>query len=495
MKAVDLCVFLTSYTMVVAFAAIAELFRSRRASSLVSVIVAVVAITVTTVVGFYLEPGDNYLGILWSFVGERDFSAAASLGLGAAAALVWLARLTDKPRFVRDDIRYTSTRRMIGQVILATSIMGVVLCAQAFIWKELRGYQRDQAVRVHAPGFVIDKIADLDFLPLRLATSDDGRVYVSYDYFETWGTMGGAIVELSRNDATDKFDKKIVADSTLLMRSYGLAARDGELFVSRTGICSRANHGRISYQTAGAVTQLRDVDGDGYFEFAHDIASDIPGARGPDTMQQNNGIAFALDGSLFVTTASSANRVLEDHPWAGAVLRISPDFTKTEVFAKGFRNPWGIVIGPDGELFVTDNDIDENPGDELNHVVFGAHYGHPYVVPNEPSVESEGFGDPILVGDMESNYLGIAYSNSPALPEEYRNCLYLTNFMQDTILRLKLTRTGDTYEVTSIDNFATVDSPVDIAITPSGEFFVLSRKTRNVYRIRPRDVVTRGTDG
>ena len=105
MKAVDLCVFLTSYTLVVAFAAVGELLRSRRASSLISVIVALVAITVTTAVGFYLEPGDNYLGILWAFVGERDFSAAASLGLGVAAALVWLTRLADKSGVARDDIR------------------------------------------------------------------------------------------------------------------------------------------------------------------------------------------------------------------------------------------------------------------------------------------------------------------------------------------------------------------------------------------------------
>lgn len=279
------------------------------------------------------------------------------------------------------------------------------------------------------------------------------------------------------------------------MRSYGLAARNGALFVSRTGLCSQASHGRISYALAGAVTRLRDVDGDGYFEFAHDILTGLPGARGPETMHQNNGISFATDGSLFVTTGSVADRRLDDHPWAGAVLRLSPDFKQTEIFAKGFRNPFGTVIGPDNELFVTDNDVDANPGDELNHVVRGAHYGHPYVIPNEASVESDGFRDPIFLSELESNLLGMAYATSQSLPEEYRNCLYVADFLQNAILRMTLTRSGDTYTVTDVDTFATISSPVDIAVTSAGEFFVISRRTQNVYRIRPRNAAAEGYHG
>ena len=95
------------------------------------------------------------------------------------------------------------------------------------------------------------------------------------------------------------------------------------------------------------MTQLRDIDGDGYFEFAHDIVTGLPGSRGPETMHQNNGIAFAEDGSLFIACASSGDRTLDEHPWGGTVLRVSPDFATTEVFARGFRNPFGIAFGPD----------------------------------------------------------------------------------------------------------------------------------------------------
>jgi glucose/arabinose dehydrogenase len=491
MKPLDLCVFLTGYTLTVGFAAVADLLRRRRAAALLNVIVALIAIAVTTVVGFYVEPGTSYVQLLMGLIRERDFSAAASIALGVAAGLTWVARLTDPV-----DTDGNTPRRGIAHtltpMILALSIVGVVLSAQAFIWKSILGLQRDPIARVHVPGFVIEKIADLDFLPIRIAADEGGNVYVSYDYFESWGTIGGAIVQLSRETGTGDYRKKIVADSTLLMRSYGLAARDGSLFVSRTGICSSAMQGNISYQSTGAVTQLRDLDGDGYFEYAHDLLAELPGARGPDTMQQNNAIAFAPDGSLFIANACAANRAMDDHPWAGTVLRISPDFTRTEVFAKGFRNPFGMLIGPDDELFVTDNDIDENPGDELNHVIQGNHYGHPFVVPNEPGVAASGFCEPIHVGELESNYLGMAYVTSNELPEAYRNCIYLADYMQNRIWRLRLARAGETYRVAAIEPFASLSTPVDVAAGPQGDLFVISRRTQNVYRIAYRQAAAGG---
>jgi glucose/arabinose dehydrogenase len=275
-----------------------------------------------------------------------------------------------------------------------------------------------------------------------------------------------------------------VIETPFLARTYGLAVRGEDLFVSRSGFFPRTSMGKVTYESTGAITQLKDLDGDGYFEYANDVVTGLPGVRAPDTMQQNNGITFAPDGSLFITSAGAADRTLDEHPWGGTILRVSPDFSQTEVFARGFRNPWEIALGPDNELFVTDSDVDSNPGDEINHVIRGAHYGHPFVVPNEAGVEPIGFREPILVGERETVFLGIAYATSPSLPEEYRNCMYVTDFRRDRILRLTLERSGDTFKVTGVHPFASVRSPVDIAVTPAGEFFVISRRSQEVYRIR-----------
>ncbi len=487
MKAEDLCVFLTSYTITVAFAAIAELLRRRQQTSLIAVVVALSALCGTTVVGFYLQPGMSYLSLLWRFVEQRDASFLVSLFMGLSAALVWIVPWSfTSATEASGDGQGSLAWRLVRQLLLAASIMGVVACGQIFIWKTLWNISRDPPSRVYAHEFVIEKIADVDYPPVRIATGEDGSVYVSYDYFESWGDIGAAIIRLFPDKQTGKFDKRIVADSTLLMRTYGLAVKDGDLYVSRSGILPRASKGKVSYESSGAVTQLKDLDQDGYFEYAHDVISGLPGARGPDTMQQNNAIVFAPDGSLFVASGCCANRDLDEHPWGGVVLRANPDFQHTEIFARGFRNPFGMTLGPDNELFLTDNDVDENPGDELNHVVQGAHYGHPYVVPHEEHVTSPGFRDPIFVGELESNLLGLAYANSPSLPDEYRNCLYVTDFMQNAVWRMTLERDGETYRVTGSYPFAKLSTPVDIAVAADGEFFVLSRRPQSVYRIRLR---------
>jgi glucose/arabinose dehydrogenase len=494
MSTIDLVIFLTSYLLVVAFVALAEWLRSRRLTALVLVVVALAVLSTTTVVGSWPKPEGGYLGLLWFLVQERDFSAVVALGLGGASALAWLAWLNGRLDFSPDDRRNRLIRQTISYSLFVVSVLGVALAAYAFIWKDLRGIQLDPLVRVHEPGFVVEKIADLENPPIRVAVGDGQKVYVCYDYFGDAGTMGGGIVELAADPATGKYSQRVAADSPLLMRCYGLAVRDGELFVSRSGICARASEGRIRYDEAGAVTRLSDMDGDGYFEFADDVVTGLPGARGPVTMHQNNGLCVGSDGALFVTVASAADRSIADHPWEGTILRVSPDLASTRVFAEGFRNPFGVTVGPDGELFATDNDVDANPGDELNHIVEGSHYGHPYVVPGEVA-DAGGFRDPVLVGEHEMNFLGLAYATATALPDNCRDCLYVADFMQNAVWRMRLEKSGSSYRVVSVDRFVTISSPIDIAVSPAGEFFVVSRVTRNVYRIRPRQAGTGGSHG
>lgn len=483
MKTEDLCLFLTGYAFTVAGAVITELVYRRRAVSAVNSMLALAAVLSTGVIGSFLNTDTSYPQQLWLLVQRRDFSAALAVGMGVAAGLVWVARSVEQFDAEGSDGKPGIARALFVAALLMGSMAGVLIAGHAFVWKGLSGYTRDAMTKSHAPEFIVQKVADLEYFPIRIASGDDGKVYVSYDYFEEWGDMGGGVVQLSPDPAHGMFVKRVVADSPLLLRSYGLAVRDDALYVSRSGISGRAQSGTVTYEATGAVTQLKDLDNDGYFEFADDIVTGLPGTRGPDTMQQNNGIAFAPDGSLFVTNAFATNRSLDEHRWGGALLRVRPDFSQIEVFAEGFRNPFGIAIGPDGAVFVTDNDIDENPGDELNHVVRDAHYGHPYVVPNERTDASD-FRAPILLGEIESNYLGLVYATSPSLPEKYRNCMYVTDMMEDKIMRLNLERSGDTYRVTGVHPFVSVSSPIDITVAPSGEFFVLSRDEKQVFRIR-----------
>lgn len=44
---------------------------------------------------------------------------------------------------------------------------------------------------------------------------------------------------------------------------------------------------------------------------------------------------------------------------SGTILRMNPDGSGLEVYAWGLRNPYGVLWGPDGQLYVTDNAYDE----------------------------------------------------------------------------------------------------------------------------------------
>jgi glucose/arabinose dehydrogenase len=237
----------------------------------------------------------------------------------------------------------------------------------------------------------------------------------------------------------------------------------------------------------GAVTQLKDLNHDGFFDYYNDILTGMPGARGPHMQHLNYGIVFGPDGSLYVTNGV-ASMGLDEHPWGGALLKLSPDFKTTEVFATGFRNAFGIAVDKHGEVFLTDNDVEENPGDELNHVIAGEHYGHPFYYPNHPGRDPVGFRDQILLAEGNpSNYVGMAYTDSPMLPEEFRDSLYIANLSGNEIVRVKVEPAGETYEVVELEPFASIPTPVDIAIAEDGTMYVASRYSQKIFRIRLRD--------
>jgi len=63
-------------------------------------------------------------------------------------------------------------------------------------------------------------------------------------------------------------------------------------------------------------------------------------------------------------------------PYRGCVLKITPSGKMAPV-SFGLRQPNGLVISPDGDMFVTDNQGDWVGTSPLHHVTPGAFHGHP----------------------------------------------------------------------------------------------------------------------
>jgi len=211
----------------------------------------------------------------------------------------------------------------------------------------------------------------------------------------------------------DGYEISVFADSVDNARSMGLSP-SGVLFVGT--------------RTAGKVHALRDRDGDGVADERFLLAEDL---------QMPNGVAFK-DGSLFVAEVSRILRfddienrlenppepvvISEDFPtdrhhgWKyiafgpddklyvpvgapcnvcdrgdpyAAIMRMNPDGSDLEVFARGVRNTVGFTWHPEtADLWFTDNGRD-NLGDdippcELNHApVAGMDFGFPHIHGND----------------------------------------------------------------------------------------------------------------
>ena len=129
-------------------------------------------------------------------------------------------------------------------------------------------------------------------------------------------------------------------------------------------------------------------------------------------------IAFARDGSIYMTTgATSTNAAQDPNSDYGKILRLKDDGSipadnpfaakaghKPEVFSMGHRDQLGLAIHPEtGAVFSNENG--PNGGDELNLILPGRNYGWPLVsygrgydgAPMPHASASEKFEEPVVI--------------------------------------------------------------------------------------------------
>ena len=137
--------------------------------------------------------------------------------------------------------------------------------------------------------------------------------------------------------------------------------------------------------TAGRdqITKLVDLNNDGEADYYENVNNE-PGltlqrhefVMGLDTDREGN-FYFGRSGH-YVASKTGANCV---------VYKMSPDGKKLEVFARGFREPNGICVGPDGLVTVSDNEGNGIPQSPIYRVKEGYFYGY---TPNPYGSAKEG---------------------------------------------------------------------------------------------------------
>jgi glucose/arabinose dehydrogenase len=151
-----------------------------------------------------------------------------------------------------------------------------------------------------------------------------------------------------------------------------------------------AFYSRQDDETRQRVVRWRDQGGAGV-ELTT-IVENLP--AGNDCCHKGGRLAFGPDGKLYVTLGENHVPADAQRPSSlrGKILRYNPDgsvpgdnpFGATNpVWAIGLRNPFGLAFAPDGSLFVTDNGPSGDAGtpgsgwDEVDHVVRGGNYQWP----------------------------------------------------------------------------------------------------------------------
>jgi mono/diheme cytochrome c family protein len=119
-----------------------------------------------------------------------------------------------------------------------------------------------------------------------------------------------------------------------------------------------------------------------FFGLRRDAAGNFYGAVSLDSSGGKEPPARTR-GMRNATPAAKASFHGSGTPYRGWAVKITPTGEMIP-FASGFRQPNGVGMSPDGELFMTDNQGDYKPSCGLLHVEFGDFHGHAESLKWEP---------------------------------------------------------------------------------------------------------------
>jgi glucose/arabinose dehydrogenase len=219
-------------------------------------------------------------------------------------------------------------------------------------------------------------------------------------------------------------------------------------------------------------------------------------------------IAFGPDGMLYVPVGAPCNICLRSDPRYGTIMRMRPDGSGLEVYARGVRNSVGFDWDPaTGALWFTDNGRDylgdNEPPDELNRVTRpGESFGFPFVhgraildpeygrgrSPSEFTPPARELGPHVAA-------LGMRFYRGRLFPPEYRGAIFIAehgswNRTTPIGYRISVVRpegkgpaTYETFAQGWLSGGSAWGRPVDVQELPDGSLLVSDDRAGVVYRI------------
>ncbi len=336
-------------------------------------------------------------------------------------------------------------------------------------------------------GFTIEVYSDEVPNARQLAVAPGGTVFVG-------SRRAGKVHAVVDRDGDHKADEVFVIAEDLMMPT-GLAIYAGDLYVAAVSTILRYDdvEARLTDPPEPVI-----------------IVDDLP----RDRMHGWKYIAFGPDGMLYVPVGAPCNTCERPDPYA-TVLRMNPDGSGREVYARGIRNSVGFDWHPaTGDLWITDNGrdnispdpaiTDDLPSCELNHAPEpGMHFGYPYYHQGDtPDPEfgegrsAEEFHAPAILLGPHVAPLGIEFYEGEMFPAEYRHQAFIAehgswNRREKIGYRVKLVHFDEEGMATGQEVFAKgwLDGdqawgrPVDLETLPDGSLLLSDDQADAIYRI------------
>ena len=142
-------------------------------------------------------------------------------------------------------------------------------------------------------------------------------------------------------------------------------------------------NGEVYVGDIDRIVKMVDADKDGKFEAKQEVGK-LPSY---DSWFEYAFGPVHKDGKLYMALAvgvkASGDTIKQMGPGRGTVVSVPIGGGNYSVVAAGLRAPDGIGIGPDGDIFVTDNQGGFRPSSQFHHIVQGRFYGY-FLVPPDP---------------------------------------------------------------------------------------------------------------
>lgn len=323
------------------------------------------------------------------------------------------------------------------------------------------------------PGFEASYFTRLPGNPTRITFGPDGLLYAAL--------LGGQIVRLNAAGEIETVLEGLLAPTALAFRPG-----TDQLYISN----------RISNAYVGGEAEILVVEDGRTRQLIGGFPCCYVG------MHAANDIVFGPDGYGYVAIGARADHgeIISDgpdggqqdelHPLEASILRFDADNGDLMVYARGFRNAYGITWDADGRLFATDNGPDDQNmarefPDLLHLVVAGAEHGYPWYdcpICFTPPPGTE-LVRPLYEFPVHSAVTGINVYLQDQFPGYYNSLFVILWSALPEAQRLIHFTPGGVDATTFATGFA---QPIDLAIGPDGALYLADYATGIVFQISYR---------